>query len=62
MRRIVVLLTVVALMAVVLAMAVAPAFAATWTCTNPATGSPEIVSVRSHHIFVKQGWTCVRNP
>jgi hypothetical protein len=63
MRRILVLLSVVALMVVMLAMAVAPAFAKppTYTCT---LGS-KILSGLDHkfaHELERSGETCVKEP
>ena len=58
-KRIVVLLTVVALMVVMLAMAVAPAFAygAVFQCTNPNTGQHINVLGRDKHHFKLLGYT-----
>jgi hypothetical protein len=65
MRRMVVLLSVVAMMVVMMAMSVAPAFAATPTfiCTNPDTGESlaSTPSMGSLHFLRSHGYTdCVR--
>jgi hypothetical protein len=62
-KRILVLLTVVALMMVMLAMGVAPAFARPplYDCEHPQTGAfaPNIPS-NAKHFFVKEGFGCVK--
>ena len=65
MRRIVMLLTVVALMVVVLAMSVAPAFAAQalWVCTSP--NYPTIVTQPKYahgnpEGYPAAGYTCTK--
>jgi hypothetical protein len=59
MKRILVLLSVVALMVVMLAMSVAPAFAAppTFRCVNPNTGASVDVHPSQQHIAKRQGLT-----
>ena len=66
-RRILVLLSVVALMVVMLAMSVAPAFAKdakTYSCVDPAIpGIAQIVpSKEQARQLEAQGWECQRNP
>ena len=63
MRRILVMMTVVALMVVMLAMSVAPAFAAAplYQCIGP-NGELAITPAFNKHFLVKQGYECVRLP
>jgi hypothetical protein len=62
-KRILVLLSVVALMVVMLAMSVAPAFARPplYDCEHPETGAfaPDIPS-NAKHFFLKEGFECVK--
>ena len=63
MKRIPVLLSVVALMVVMLAMSVAPAFARPplYTCTHPETGAVAIdMPSNAKHFFLKEGFECVK--
>ena len=63
-KRILMLLTVVALMVVMLAMSAASAFAAmpTYTCTSPSGDiTLNVIPPSDWKQTVKAGWTCVRN-
>jgi hypothetical protein len=72
MKRILVLMIVVALMGVMLAMSAAAAFAApaTYTCTRTSDGGGAVVVAHSDQNvkggavkkYEKQGYTCTRNP
>ena len=59
MRRMLVLLTVVAMMGVMLAMSVAPAFAsrAVFQCTNPKTGGTATTNGSGKHVAKQLGFT-----
>ena len=66
-KRILVLLSVVALMMVMLAMSVAPGFAApkpkSWVCFNPTTGALELAVTKDQKKdFEAQGFECRKPP
>ena len=62
-KRILLLISVVALMVVMLAMSVAPAFAAAplYQCIGP-NGEQAITRAYNKQILVKQGYECVKLP